>query len=137
MIQIGQNLWKLHFNERDTRALHGDIKLSTRLYNSHQTCVSHEYFLKTLHSQLAKNHLAIVFQMDVKTVRKYLRRGRQDPESALTAFIIHAFNKGKAMTKRRVLALVCEPYSPERAKGWLDTCVGHHLDALYIYRSLP
>jgi hypothetical protein len=90
----------------------------------------HEYFSKTLHSELDANQPAIIFEMNVITIRKDLRRGRQDREapgrhralnetleSELTTINLPAFNEGKPMTKKQLLALVCERDSSKLTKG--------------------
>jgi hypothetical protein len=64
---------------------------------------------------------SVTFEVNLRTIRKYLLRGPQDQkapgrhraldetlESELTIVILQAFNKGKAMTKRQVLELVRE-----------------------------
>jgi hypothetical protein len=79
----------------------------------HEVCFAQEFFHETLHSEFTTTQLAISFQMNVRTVPKYLLREPQDPippgrhraldnmsKSELTALILQAFHKGKAMTKR-------------------------------------
>jgi hypothetical protein len=150
MEQISGKLRALHVDTHQIRALLHNTEFSSLLYKSHQVCFLHEYFPKTLRSEIDANQLAVVFEMNVRTIRKYLLHGPQDPkapgrhraldetlESELTAIILQAFNEGKAMTKRQVLALVRERYSPKLTKGWLHAFVARHLDALQVCRSLP
>jgi hypothetical protein len=108
------------------------------------------YFCQTPHHELTTNQLAILFELNHRTVRKNLFRGPQDAqvpgrhralnemlEPKLTIMIIQAFKERKVMTKRHLLELVGERYSAGLTKGWLNVFLGRRLDALQISRSLP
>jgi hypothetical protein len=148
--QVDDNLRKLRVTGRDILALLNDPELSSIVHKSRQVCFTQRYFYQTLHHELTTNQLAVLFELNPRTSPKYRLRGPQDAqmpsrhraldaasESELTTMIIQAFNEGKAMTKRQVIELVRERYSAGLTKGWLNTFVGHHLDALQIYGSLP
>jgi hypothetical protein len=150
MEQIDDNLRTLYVRKHGIRTLFADAEFSSILDKSYQVCFLHEYIGATLHSELTTNQLAIIFQMNVRTARKYLLREREDPrapgrnraldeisESELATIIIETFNEREAMTKRHALALARERYSPNWTKGWLHAVVGFHLDVLQICRSLP
>jgi hypothetical protein len=92
----------------------------------------------------------MIFQLNPRTVRKYLLRGVQDPkqpgrhraldeslESELVNHILLAFNEGTAMTQKQVLEFVCKQYSRLLTKGWVHAFIGRHLDSLQICRSIP
>jgi hypothetical protein len=79
--------------------------------------------------------------MNVRTFFKYLPRGPQDPKSPgrhrvldetlkseLATIILQAFNEGKAMRKRQILALVRERYSPKSS-----TCRLHAVVAISVH----
>jgi hypothetical protein len=68
MEQIRGNLRKLHIRERDIRAFLGDIDFSSLLYKSHQVCFVQQYFRETVGSEITTNDLAMVFELNVKTV---------------------------------------------------------------------
>jgi hypothetical protein len=70
-------------------------------------------------SEITTNDLAVVFELNVKTVRKYLFHGPQEPkepgrhraldkkfESDLTSMILQALTEGKTMIKKQILELV-------------------------------
>jgi hypothetical protein len=142
MQQIGENLRKPHANARGIRALPNDTKFSRTLHESNQVCFTQRYFRQTLHRELAPNELAVFFELNPRTVRKYLLPRPQDAQvpcrhqaldemldSELTTMIIQAFNNGKAMMRRRALELVCESYYAALTMGLLTTFIGRHLDA--------
>jgi hypothetical protein len=113
--------WKYTDIYSNCRALLGDTEFSSLLGKSHHVCFLNEYFSKTLRSVVDANQLAVIFEMNVRTIRKYLLRGSQDLkasvqdraldetfESELTTIILQVFSKGKWMTKWHVLPLVRE-----------------------------
>jgi hypothetical protein len=80
MEQIRGNLRKLHIRERDIRTLFGNTDFSLLSYKSHQMCFVQQYFRETVGSEITTNYLAMVFELNVRTVRKYLLRGPQEPK---------------------------------------------------------
>jgi hypothetical protein len=119
MGQIRGILRKLPIRERDIRALLGDTDFSSLPNKSHQVCFVQQYFRETVGSEITTNYLAVVFEFNVRTVRKYLLRGPQEakepgPHRPLdekfelngTAMIFQAFAQGNAMTKRQVVEFI-------------------------------
>jgi hypothetical protein len=111
-------------------------------------CFLHEYFSATLHSELTTNQLVVIFQMNVRTVCKYLLHGPQDPrapdlyraldetlESMLATIILQAFNEGKAMTKRQTLPLPCPRTDLEVYSGIRTDCDIIH-DSIMLPKKL-
>jgi hypothetical protein len=136
MQQVDENLGNLHINERDIRALLNDIELSSISHKSHQMCFTRQYFCQTLPHELTTNQLVVFSELNARTVRKDMLRGRQEvqvpgrhralnetSESEPPIIIIQAFNEGKTMRKRKVLELVRGTYSTEPTKDWLNAFV--------------
>jgi hypothetical protein len=150
MEQIRGNLRKLHIRECDIRVFLGDTDFSSLPYKSHQVCFVQQYFCETVGSEITMNDLAMVFELNVKTVRKYLLRGSQEPtepgrhraldekfELDVTTMILQVFVEGNAMTKRQVVEFIREKYDRSLTKGWLHAFIGRNLDTLQICHSLP
>jgi hypothetical protein len=125
MQQVDENLRKLHVNKRDIRALLNDTRFSSIFYKSHEVCFIQQYFCQTLYHKGRKNTLAVLRELNPRTVCKYLLRGRQESqvpgrlraldetsESELTTMTIQAFSEGKAMTKTQVLELIVKGILP-------------------------
>jgi hypothetical protein len=69
---ICENIRNRHSRERDTRALFGEKGFSAILLRSHQMYFAQESSHDAFDYELATRQLAILFQMNVRTVRKYL-----------------------------------------------------------------
>jgi hypothetical protein len=88
--------------------------------------------------------------MNVRTVRRNLRQGPQEPEplgrhmaidegceADLVAMVLQAFRTGNAMGRKQLLQLARERYNPELTRGWIKAFIGRHLDVLQTCRSRP
>jgi hypothetical protein len=108
-----------------------------------------QYFRETIGSEITTNDLAMVFELNVRTVRKYLLRGSQEPkepdrhrtldeksELDVTTMILQAFAEGNAMTKRQVVEFIREKYDQFLTKSWLHAFIGCNLDTLQICHYL-
>jgi hypothetical protein len=143
MEQIRGNLRKLHIRERDIRIFFSDTDFSSLPYKSHQVCFVQQYFCETVDSEITTNDLAMIFELNVRTVRKYLLRGSQEPkepdrdraldekfELDVTVMILQVFAEGNTMTKRHVVEFIREKCGRSLTKGWLHAFIGRNLDTL-------
>jgi hypothetical protein len=80
MQELDENLRKVHVNERDIRARLDDVENSSILHQSHQVCFTQHYFCQTVHHELLMNQLPVIFELNPRTVRKYLFRAPQDAQ---------------------------------------------------------
>jgi hypothetical protein len=81
MQQAGENRGNLYVHVRDSRALLNETQLSLILHKLHQVYFTQQYLCKALYDELAKKHLAVLFDSNTRAVREYLPGGAQDAQS--------------------------------------------------------
>jgi hypothetical protein len=147
---IRAGLAQLGVDERDLRVLFRCPAFSTLAYRSHQLCFLEKYAHDVLHRTFGLQKLAVLFHMNVRTVRHNLLRGPQQPdtpgrhkaideqaEADLIRIALEAFRAGHAMGRKQLLQHARERYDPELTRGWANAFIGGHLDTLQTCRSLP
>jgi hypothetical protein len=148
--EIRAGLAQLGIDERDLGVLFHRTEFSTLADRSHQLCFLEKYAHDVLHRTFSLSKLAVLFHMNVRTLRRNLLHGAQEPEppgrqkviderceAYLVAIVLEAFRAGNAMGQKQLLQLARERYNPELTRGWANAFIRHHLDALQTRRSLP
>ena len=78
--ELEENLKKIGMSERDIRYLFEKTDFSNLLYRNHQLHFLNDFYIKNYNKHLTSNQLALVFDMNPRTVRKNLATGPQDPK---------------------------------------------------------
>jgi hypothetical protein len=147
---IRQRLADLGFCPRDIRALAEQTEFPRIPFRSHQLCFLRDYANDILKHPIGTKALAELFEMSERTVRRNLVQGPQAPgplgrhlalddesEAGLVTTLLDAFEAGQAKTKKQLLQIVRERHGSKFTRGWVNSFIGRHLDALRTCRSLP
>jgi hypothetical protein len=132
------------------RSIIHDTEFAVIQSRSHQICFLARCARETLRYEASVSGLAKTFQANVTTLRRTFLRAPEDlatrgrhaaiddnSEAAIIASVLESFQTGKPLTRKQLLDVVHKEYNPRLTKGWLNACIGRHLDQMKVCRSLP
>jgi hypothetical protein len=96
----------------------------------------------------------MVFTTNVRTIRKYLLKGVQDPnlpgrhddghlafseecEKIILEKLKNEYESNRAFTRKQLLSYVASTFDNSVTKGWVNSFIGRHLDELKVCQSFP
>ena len=140
----------LDLTEREERYIlqrSGVLKL---LFANHQCCYLDNYFHSTLKKSITYNDYAIMFDVNVKTIKKWITNGPMDPkplgrhaaledeiEIQLIRMLIEKSNNSQGLTQKELLNFINENYHKILTRGWVNYFLLRHSDEVKKARSFP
>jgi hypothetical protein len=135
--EIRAEVAQFGIDERELRVLFHRKTFSTLAYKSHQFGFLDKYAHDPLHCTFCLQKLAVLFHMNVRTIRRNFLQGPQKSEplgrhtaidegceADLIATVLEAFRVGHAMGRKRLLQLAREPYEDDLTRGWANAFIG-------------
>ena len=145
-----QNIKKTNIPEREIRYLLRHSNFFDIPCRNHQLHFFVNFFKENYNKTLFSNELAIIFDMNPKTVRKNLREGIQDmkppgrhhafdneTENIIIQEINSRFQANKPMTQVQLINFISKKFQKNVTKGWVNSFIGRHINELQKCHSSP
>ena len=148
--ELEENLKKIGMSERDIRYLFEKTDFSNLLYRNHQLHFLNDFYIKNYNKHLTSNQLALVFDMNPRTVRKNLATGPQDPkepgrhkalsediENQIIEEVVRRYQDGNSITQAQLLEYVKTNFNASLTFGWINCFLCRNKDKLQKCKSYP
>lgn len=140
----------LELTEREERHILRQSEVLNLLFANHQCCYLNHYFQFTLKKTIPYNKYAIMFNVNVKTIRRWITNGPMDPkplgrhaalddeiENQLIRMLIEKSDNSQGLTQRELLNFINENYNKILTRGWVNNFLLRHSDEIKSVRSFP
>ena len=141
---------KFDISMRNVRLFLRETDFLSIPFISHQVCMFNETSNKFFNKRFTTNQLAMIFNLNPRTIRKYLLNGPQDPkplgrhlaldsnvEKSIVDEIIKRSKQYIAFTGKELLRYIQKTYNKTLTTGWLHSFLYRHSDMIREARPLP